>query len=243
MIFSKNENSAEARRRCLFRMDTAHKMSTMGAFFQTWREAANIESVDVRLAKSVRVQKLKRFNLKDTVLRISSSVKSFLEHLGTSSFLEHLGGPSFLGHVGRDSVPRGRSTYTPRSDLADGPLVDSIIDMDESKSKNVYAQEVVLGYDSLTKHASSTKDLLNEVQISELFYETRIAAAERMISFMILFHEMVKPLSKVPFIGFDMDRTESRLRVASTPAPVAMHEKLPSCKWEKDGAVSKVTGA
>ncbi len=30
--------------------------------------------------------------------------------------------------------------------------------------------------------------------------------------------------------AFDMDRTESRLRVASTPAPVAMHEKLPACK-------------
>ena len=42
-----------------------------------------------------------------------------------------------------------------------------------------------------------------------------------------------------------MDRTESRLRVASTPAPVAMHEKLPKCKWEQtdDFGVSQVSGA
>eukprot|EP00928_Gymnodinium_smaydae_P050535 TRINITY_DN3409_c0_g1_i2.p1 TRINITY_DN3409_c0_g1~~TRINITY_DN3409_c0_g1_i2.p1 ORF type:complete len:1634 (+),score=223.44 TRINITY_DN3409_c0_g1_i2:43-4944(+) len=67
---------------------------------------------------------------------------------------------------------------------------------------------------------------LDNQALHEHFYETRVAAHERLIAFFVLFHRMVKPISRVPFLGFDMDRTESRLRVASTPAPVAMRERL-----------------
>mmetsp|Transcript_92944 Transcript_92944/g.206782 ORF Transcript_92944/g.206782 Transcript_92944/m.206782 type:complete len:88 (+) Transcript_92944:1-264(+) len=66
------------------------------------------------------------------------------------------------------------------------------------------------------------KETIKMQHLCETLYETRVAAAERLISSFVLFHRMVKPISKVPFLGFDMDRTESRLRVASTPAPVAM---------------------
>jgi len=69
---------------------------------------------------------------------------------------------------------------------------------------------------------SGVEGALAAQEVSEHLYETRVAAAERLISFFVFFHAMVKPISLLPVLGFDMDRTESRLRVSSTPAPVAM---------------------
>jgi hypothetical protein len=43
-----------------------------------------------------------------------------------------------------------------------------------------------------------------------------------------MFHQAVKPLSRLPWWGYDLDRSASRLRVASTPAPVGFVETL--CK-------------
>jgi hypothetical protein len=71
------------------------------------------------------------------------------------------------------------------------------------------------------------KDLLAELAIVEGLYESRVGAAERLLAFFVLFHRAVKPVSKLPGLYFDMDRSESRLRVASTPAPVAFVENLP----------------
>ena len=71
---------------------------------------------------------------------------------------------------------------------------------------------------------ASQQQVLAAQQLLEHLYESRVAAAERLISFYVLFHRMVRPISRLPFLGFRMDKTESRLRVASTPAPVAMRE-------------------
>eukprot|EP00747_Dinoflagellata_sp_TGD_P106046 gnl/TRDRNA2_/TRDRNA2_169744_c0_seq1.p1 gnl/TRDRNA2_/TRDRNA2_169744_c0~~gnl/TRDRNA2_/TRDRNA2_169744_c0_seq1.p1 ORF type:complete len:606 (-),score=81.86 gnl/TRDRNA2_/TRDRNA2_169744_c0_seq1:115-1881(-) len=66
----------------------------------------------------------------------------------------------------------------------------------------------------------SSADMINNVEVLEHFYETRIAQTERLMAFFVIFHRAVKPLSRLWFLSYDMDRTESRLRVASTPAPV-----------------------
>merc|ERR1712139_586394 len=62
--------------------------------------------------------------------------------------------------------------------------------------------------------------------VIEQLYETRIAAMERLMAFFVVFHRAVKPVSRMPILAFDMDRSESRLRVASTPAPVPFVEEL-----------------
>eukprot|EP00927_Polykrikos_kofoidii_P057293 TRINITY_DN5140_c0_g1_i1.p1 TRINITY_DN5140_c0_g1~~TRINITY_DN5140_c0_g1_i1.p1 ORF type:complete len:1692 (+),score=248.08 TRINITY_DN5140_c0_g1_i1:164-5077(+) len=86
----------------------------------------------------------------------------------------------------------------------------------------------------LLKEKKSTGDevaqetILSDVRLTEALYETRVAAAERLLSFFVVFHRAVKPLSLVPGLKFDMDRSESRLRVASTPAPVPFVETLPA---------------
>jgi hypothetical protein len=49
---------------------------------------------------------------------------------------------------------------------------------------------------------------------------------ERLMGFFVVFHRAVKPVSRMPILPFDMDGSESRLRVASTPAPVPFVEGL-----------------
>lgn len=71
------------------------------------------------------------------------------------------------------------------------------------------------------------KELLAELRTMETLYETRIAACERLLTSMVMLHAAVKPLSRLWGLQYDMDRSESRLRVASTPAPVPFVEELP----------------
>eukprot|EP00747_Dinoflagellata_sp_TGD_P139790 gnl/TRDRNA2_/TRDRNA2_175938_c6_seq6.p1 gnl/TRDRNA2_/TRDRNA2_175938_c6~~gnl/TRDRNA2_/TRDRNA2_175938_c6_seq6.p1 ORF type:complete len:1830 (+),score=285.34 gnl/TRDRNA2_/TRDRNA2_175938_c6_seq6:718-5490(+) len=72
----------------------------------------------------------------------------------------------------------------------------------------------------------ANKELLAELCLIESLYETRVAAAERLLSFFVILYHAVRPLSRLWGLHFDMDRSESRLRVASTPAPVPFIEKL-----------------
>jgi len=74
--------------------------------------------------------------------------------------------------------------------------------------------------------AAPLNHVLEMQRLLEHLYETRVGATERLIGFLVLFHRMVNPISVLPFLNFTMDRTESRLRVASTPAPVAMRGEL-----------------
>jgi len=63
-------------------------------------------------------------------------------------------------------------------------------------------------------------EILDELRLTEQFYETRVGSAERLIAWYVFLHAMVAPVSKLPVLGFELGKSESRLRVASTPAPV-----------------------
>jgi len=75
--------------------------------------------------------------------------------------------------------------------------------------------------------AGSGDQILAELTLVETLYESRIGAAERLLASFVMFHQAVKPLSRLPGWKYDLDRSESRLRVASTPAPVGFVETLP----------------
>mmetsp|Transcript_29496 Transcript_29496/g.84815 ORF Transcript_29496/g.84815 Transcript_29496/m.84815 type:complete len:504 (-) Transcript_29496:44-1555(-) len=85
--------------------------------------------------------------------------------------------------------------------------------------------------------AADGHEMLEGVRPLERLYETRVAAAERLMASYVILHRAVKPLSKLRFLRYDLDRSESRLRVASTPAPVPFVEELPEC-IEEAGMVS-----
>eukprot|EP00929_Paragymnodinium_shiwhaense_P114830 TRINITY_DN8334_c0_g1_i2.p1 TRINITY_DN8334_c0_g1~~TRINITY_DN8334_c0_g1_i2.p1 ORF type:complete len:1861 (+),score=397.04 TRINITY_DN8334_c0_g1_i2:77-5659(+) len=80
---------------------------------------------------------------------------------------------------------------------------------------------------ALAKGCANNAELVKGLRLLESLYETRVAAAERLLSWLIIYHRAVRPLSTLPFLSFDMDRSESRLRIASTPAPVPFCEVLP----------------
>jgi len=86
------------------------------------------------------------------------------------------------------------------------------------------------------KQGAGGKDLIAELGYMEGIYETRVAAAERLLAFYVLFHAAVRPVSRLWGLRFDMDRSESRLRVASTPAPVPFVESMDAEGPGHDGA-------
>lgn len=89
----------------------------------------------------------------------------------------------------------------------------------------------------------SHKQLLAEIGLLEGLYESRMAAAESLLELFVLFHEAVRPIASLPFLGYDMDRSESRLRVASTPAPIGFVEKLPEGSNRVQHAVTVLQNA
>jgi len=91
-------------------------------------------------------------------------------------------------------------------------------------------------------NAVQGEKLLAEFTLVESLYETRIAAAERLLAFFVMLHHAVQPTSRLPFWRYSLDRSESRLRVASTPAPVGFVETLPKGPVGNDELEVEVAG-
>lgn len=93
------------------------------------------------------------------------------------------------------------------------------VEVDESKAAGgrLVCQELV---DS----GAARSEVLQQSRPIELFYEARVASAERLVGWFVLLHAMAKPSSRLPFLSYELGKSESRLRVASTPAPVPLHD-------------------
>ena len=76
----------------------------------------------------------------------------------------------------------------------------------------------------------SVAQIVDRQRNLQQLYETRFAALQRMVAFMVLFHAMGKavqdfwPRVSCGLLGYDMSRSQSMLRVASTAAPVSGSE-------------------
>jgi hypothetical protein len=118
------------------------------------------------------------------------------------------------GHAGRDDTPASPGQQKTKSFVGDG-----------SERKGEDGSAVVGAH--LCGKITDTGKLLERLRTLEFLYETRVASAERLIAGWVLMHKAVRPISKLWWLSYDMDRSESRLRVASTPAPVPFVEGLP----------------
>ena len=73
-------------------------------------------------------------------------------------------------------------------------------------------------------------EMMTRQELMQTLYESRLASLQRLVGFMILFHAMGKlvqdfwPRISFGFLGYDMSRTQSIMRVASTAAPVSGSE-------------------
>lgn len=57
----------------------------------------------------------------------------------------------------------------------------------------------------------------------------RYASLERYLSFLVLFHAMADRVASFMPLHFEIWRSQSQLRVATTAAPISAAEVLPQC--------------
>ena len=88
--------------------------------------------------------------------------------------------------------------------------------------------DAVIGAWMLDRQAGVTDaEVMRQQRLMQTLYESRFASAERLIGFMVLLHALGKavqdfwPRASCGLLGYDMSRTQSIMRVASTAAPVS----------------------
>ena len=73
----------------------------------------------------------------------------------------------------------------------------------------------------------STDELLQRQQLVQVLSETRFDAMQRLLAFLLVFYTMGKqvqdwwPRASLGLLGYDMSRTHSIMRVATTASPVS----------------------
>jgi len=106
-----------------------------------------------------------------------------------------------------------RNANSSQSDLPD--MVGATLSSEHSE-----AAEGRLVSEALVDIGAAATEILQASRPAELFYESRVASAERLVAWFVLLHAMAEPSSRLPFLSYELGKSESRLRVASTPAPV-----------------------
>ena len=75
------------------------------------------------------------------------------------------------------------------------------------------------------KTDNTTREIQDQEYIIQAFYEDRVAALERFVSFCVLFHAMAQHNAKPLLLpAWDISRSQSYLRVATTASPVSASE-------------------
>jgi len=83
-----------------------------------------------------------------------------------------------------------------------------------------------MGEDSRYCDFSAAAAMEKQSQLQEL-YESRIASMQRLVGFLVLFHEMARrvqdfwPTVSCGLLGYDMSRSHSIMRIATTASPVS----------------------
>jgi len=110
------------------------------------------------------------------------------------------------------------------------PTLESDLRANEMTGRHLVSgqqQQRLLG----TEEMKDVGELFRQTTI-EMLYESRVAAMNRLMSFYVLFHAMVEPVARLPLLSYPVDRTPSRLRVASTPAPIPINARVEMKKQE-----------
>jgi len=85
--------------------------------------------------------------------------------------------------------------------------------------KNALEMDRALNSMSTTMH-----DVVMGSAHMELFWEARFASLERYIAFLVLFHRMASTVASFWPLNFDLSRSQSQLRIATTAAPISAAE-------------------
>lgn len=98
-------------------------------------------------------------------------------------------------------------------------------EVDKLKSQSVIGAWMLDNEDGLTDG-----EVMSKQRLMQTLYESRLASLQRLVSFFVMFHQMGKlvqdfwPTVSFGLLGYDMSRTQSIMRVASTASPVSGSE-------------------
>jgi hypothetical protein len=81
-------------------------------------------------------------------------------------------------------------------------------------------------------HDGYLLQLFDKTAVLERWYEHRHASLERYIAFLVLFHQMASRVASFFPLNFNVARSQSQLRVATTAAPISAAEVQQ--KWATD---------
>ncbi len=76
------------------------------------------------------------------------------------------------------------------------------------------------------------------VLLCKLTARFRYASLERYLAFLVIFHQMAASVAAFTPLAFDISRSQSQLRVATTAAPISAAEL--EKEWAADNAGSKL---
>ena len=146
---------------------------------------------------------------------------------------ESVSGP--LGNVSGKSVPK--SALRRGSDASSSQLVGaSFIERLElpflgawMKISKVHEgdDEETLARKRMDGEAFTVGDLMAKQRFVQIMYEARLASLQRLVAFFVMFHEMGKqvqdfwPAATFGIFGYDMTRSQSIMRIATTASPVS----------------------
>jgi len=107
---------------------------------------------------------------------------------------------------------------------------DSITKIEPLWGPGVPVPESYIGQWMLCEEQRCNKELpelmQQQVQLQQL-YESRFASMHRMVGFLVMFHAMAKkvqdfwPMVSFGLLGYDMSRSQSMMRIATTASPVS----------------------
>ncbi|EKX36351.1 hypothetical protein GUITHDRAFT_155261 [Guillardia theta CCMP2712] len=148
---------------------------------------------------------------------------------------ESLSSHGRVAHVGANLV---------HSDQHHGGVLDKTIGRifkrgqggDESSHNLAEAAGPTVFDRALDKASGQLLDLLGKTNLVEIMYENRFASLERYVAFLVFFHAMAKRVASFPLLPFDISRSQSQLRIATTAAPISAAEV--EREWATDKSAS-----
>lgn len=142
--------------------------------------------------------------------------------IGSSSSLHGLGFDSSVSDEMIDFFYNARQTRQARQTMSSDLQTSLTTRSNKPVSNDPHARLIFS-----SRMDTTTRDIVDQEHIIQNFYECRIAALERFTSFCVLFHAMAKHNAmhySLFNMHWDMSRSQSYLRVATTASPVAAVE-------------------
>ena len=143
----------------------------------------------------------------------------------------------FFRDLSRHSAAHGLREQSQRGERKDTGANDADNTVHTVQSLNFQELAEIGGPHALDRAIDQIREgyilqLFDKTSPLELWHENRHASLERYVGFLVLFHQMAARVAAFAPLNFDVSRSQSQLRVATTAAPISAAEIQK--KWADD---------